>query len=330
MQHSTQVITTALREHRQSPSPVCHPLDPSNRVINSLWIGSELSSLELLTLHSFTSQGHLFRLWTYGPLRSPIPAGVELRDANEIIPEHRVFRYRHTNRYGHGKGSVSGFSDIFRYKLLYEHGGWWVDMDITCLKPFDLKQPYFFRSHHVLPLVGNVMKAPPRSEVMRRSYEEAASTVDENNLDWHKPIEILNRHVFSLGLDGYIGSGLGNEDKWEHTRRLMRSPAQFPSHYLFIHWMNEEWRTRRVPKNRLRLRSELGRRMLQCGLLASPCSLSEQLLNEITFAVWVPARDFIKERWAVIRAYKNRLLGLMRELRGTETVHGLPGFAEPC
>jgi 4-hydroxybenzoate polyprenyltransferase len=264
----------------------------SNQIINGLWIGEELSRLELLSIQSFLDAGHRFRLWTYGPLRNKLPHGIEICDAGEIIPASKIFRYKYANSFGHGKGSVSGFSDVFRYKLLYEHGGWWVDMDVCCLSYFNVESPYFFRKHHDLPLVGNVMKVPPRSELMKRCFEEASATIDENNTDWHKPIEILNRHVFELGLEQYIRSGLGNEDRWDQVVRLIRGNPEIPAQWNFIHWMNEEWRSRKISKNHIRYRSRLGSMLIKAGLLSPPVSLRSKCVNDLLHAVYIPVYEY--------------------------------------
>ena len=98
-----------------------------NEIVHMLWIGDTLSAMEQLTVQSFLQCGYRVYLWTYSPDLFA-PAGVVRKDANEIIPEEKIFTYNHYNKFGHGKKSYSGFSDIFRYKLLYEHGGIWSDM----------------------------------------------------------------------------------------------------------------------------------------------------------------------------------------------------------
>ena len=241
-----------------------------NNVINGLWIGNELSVVELLTIHSFIRMGHTFHLWLYEPIKNKLPAQVVICDANEIMPRSSVFRYNKPNQYGHGKGSVSGFSDIFRYKLLYEKGGWWVDMDVTCLQPFDVREPYFFRSHHDLNLVGNVMKCPPKSELMRLCYEEALGTVNSDNTDWHKPIKILNKYVKQLGLQNHVHSGCGNADEWGIIEEFIYSNTRLRENFLFVHWMNEEWRTRKIDKHDIPYRSALGKLLVQYKLMKKP------------------------------------------------------------
>ena len=259
-----------------------------NNLINGLWIGNELSPVELLTIYSFIRMGHTFQLWLYEPMKTKMPPQVVICDANEIIPKSSVFKYEKANQYGHGKGSVSGFSDIFRYKLLYEKGGWWVDMDVTCLQPFDIREPYFFRSHHDLNLVGNVMKCPPKSELMRLCFEEAISTVKSDNTDWHKPIKILNKHVKELGLQKFVHSGCGNADDWRIVEEFIYGNTKLRDHFLFVHWMNEEWRTRKIDKGDIPHRSALGKLLVQYKLMEKPVGKVALFKNDLHYLLKAP------------------------------------------
>jgi len=256
-----------------------------NLHVNGLWIGNTLSKIELLTIYSFANCGHIFHLWTYGKFDYNFPPGVVIEDANDIIPYEKVFRYKHTNKYGHGKGSVSGFSDIFRYKLLYEKGGWWVDMDVTCVKPLNFSAPYFFRLHHQLEVVGNVIKCPPKSDLMLACYNEASATVNEENTDWHKPIEILNKYIAEKQLQNYIYRPVSNLDIWSELVGFAIGDTPLPKHYRFVHWMNEEWRSRDIDKNTVRYRSTLGKLMLKAGLLQMTGSRLRITLNNMKHMV---------------------------------------------
>jgi hypothetical protein len=74
--------------------------------------------------------GHRFELYTYGPLT--VPAGVVLKEAEKIIPLAEVFYYENPRT---GSKDLGPFSDLFRFKLLSERGGWWSDVDTICLSP---------------------------------------------------------------------------------------------------------------------------------------------------------------------------------------------------
>lgn len=222
-------------------------LKSQNKNIHALWIGKKLAPTELLTIKSFQRNGHIFHLWAYDDIETEIPEGCVIHNAADIIPRDEVFCYNYSNQFGHGKGSYAGFSDIFRYKLLYEHGGWWTDMDVTCLKPLDFEDDYVFRTHHSLPLVGNVMKCPKASELMLKCYNEAKEKVTANNRDWHLPIQILVDNVRDLGLEKYIRE-FSNPDSWNLIRKLLRKNFSPPEHWYIIHWVNEEWRRNNIDK----------------------------------------------------------------------------------
>jgi hypothetical protein len=223
-------------------------MSEDNKTVNALWIGKTLSPTELLTIKSFIANGHDFVLWAYDKIETPLPDGTLLKDANEIFPRKNVFCYKYSNQFGHGKGSYAGFSDIFRYKLLYIHGGWWTDMDVTCLKPLDFETEYVFRTHHSLQLVGNIMKCPKNSILMKKCFEEAVAKVDENNRDWHLPIQILIDNVKKAGLTSYIRE-FSNPDSWNLIRKYLRSKPEIPNKWHVIHWVNEEWRRNKIDKH---------------------------------------------------------------------------------
>jgi mannosyltransferase OCH1-like enzyme len=212
---------------------------------------------------------------------------VLVADANLIIPRQEVFRYKNKNQFGHGQGSVAGFSDIFRYKLLYDYGGWWVDMDVTCLKQFYFEKPYFFRKHHNLNVVGNIMKCPKGSNVMKRCYEEAKQEVNEFNTDWHKPIEILNENVNRFKLEKYIVQYSSNEDRWDVTSRYVFSSPQVPSEWSFIHWQNEEWRNQNLKKNYFHHEGLLSKLLSAYLLYEPPKNRLQELINEFNFNPFV-------------------------------------------
>jgi glycosyltransferase involved in cell wall biosynthesis len=226
-----------------SPADAQRPaLSPDNRIVHGMWIGTRLSKMELLTIKSFIRQGHEFHLWAYDDLGDQLPQGVVLEDATAIIPRDAIMRKAEVDpESGVGKGSLSPFSDLFRYKLLYEKGGYWVDMDVTCLKPLDFDTPYVFRPHRV-GVVGNIMKCPPHSELMRTLYEQIAGEINPHS-PWLMTNRTLSQRVRDLGLERYIRTGIWNEESWAAIRPLALEQAPMPSHWVAIHWLNEFWRS---------------------------------------------------------------------------------------
>jgi hypothetical protein len=243
--------------------------------VNSLWIGNKLSNMELLTIRSFIENGYEFYLWTYGKLENELPDSVIICNANEIIPYNEVFVYKSKSQFGNGQGSVAGFSDIFRYKLLYEKGGWWVDMDVTCLRPFDVVSDYFFRYHHELGIVGNVMKTPKNSPLMKLCYEQAKSTINENNSNWYKPIQLLVNNINQLQLNDFVFNGLSNTDEFQKIEKYYFESSEFPEEWCFIHWCNEVLRSYSLSKENSFFYSNYTQLLLKYKLIETPTNIDK-------------------------------------------------------
>jgi hypothetical protein len=214
----------------------------SNKIIvNSLWIGNALlKPIEILTVKSFIDMGAEFVLWHYDPIRTKLPKETILRDGRELIPEDKMFRYPENMMLGFGENSFVGFSEIFRYKTLYEFGGWWSDMDVVCLKPLsEINEDYWFRNHGVLSVVGNIMKCPAKSNLMKLCYEKAVEEVNAYQDDWHHAIRILCYYIEFLGLSKFIHKNECNLDRLPNVLNLLYDKNfVLPNEWRFIHWMN--------------------------------------------------------------------------------------------
>lgn len=149
--------------------------------INSLWIGKELSQLEIMCIQSHINVGHKYNLWCYQELN--VPNGTIVKDANDIVPKSNIFCYQS----GAGKGSYSAVSNVFRYKLLLEIGGWWCDTDVAALKPFDFDEDYVFATERTQSGCSTpttcVIKCPANSDIMKFCYSTSVS-VDTSKLVW--------------------------------------------------------------------------------------------------------------------------------------------------
>ena len=105
--------------------------------MNALWIGKPLTNLEHLCLKSFVDNGHTVHLYTYSEVEN-VPDQVTIKDGNEILDKSEIYTYKN--------GSVSAFSNLFRFTVLYKKGGYWIDTDLLCVKPIDYKEDFVFSS----------------------------------------------------------------------------------------------------------------------------------------------------------------------------------------
>ena len=220
-------------------------LDP----IQSLWVGSRLSTLERMCIESYLEQGHPFFLYSYDQVGN-VPDKVHMRPADEIVPREKIFQFQ----------NLANFSDYFRYKMLLEYGGYWVDLDNFCLKPYDFQTPYVFSSQRPGPksqdseINAGVIKVPARSEIMQFCVSQVELTDTTKNawpqigpgllLDayhrFHLEAYLQPYHVF-CPLDYFsaptniVGSHTGD--------------IQFPKATYSVHLWNEEFRRAHADKD---------------------------------------------------------------------------------
>jgi len=281
-------------------------IDNSNIIVHALWIGKKLSPIELLCINSFIAQGHEFHLWLYDDIETVLPVGIKIEDASLIIPASEVFSYSEINQFGHGKGSYAGFSDIFRYKLLYEKGGWWTDMDVVCIKPLDFPDEYVFRTHHDFLTVGNVMKCPQRSDLMKRCFFEAKEKITTGNNDWNLPIRILNNNVVNLGLLHFV-KDFTNIDNWNYVKKFILYNAKVNNKWKIIHLVNEDWNKNKIDKKAIPRWSFLGKLLKKYEIKQNAGFLSElknafkiiDIKNSFLRTYWF----FSRVLWKVIRFF---------------------------
>ena len=212
--------------------------------IQSLWIGPRLSAMERTCLASFLRCGHEVHLYTYGDADG-VPPGVVVRDGGEILPAERIFRYREHD-------TVSGFSNFFRYKLLLERGGWWVDTDLICLRPFTFEGDYVFASElskGAAVVTSSAIKAPRGSEAMKFAWD-FCNARDPMSLRWGETGPALVQQVverFALHDAVQPPSVFCPIPFWE-WRRIVEIDVPLGDAHA-VHLWNELWRRNGVDKD---------------------------------------------------------------------------------
>ncbi len=164
---------------------------------------------------SMRAAGHPVRVWSYAPQKLEFlrPHGVELRQAADVLPKGLFERIV-------AGSEIRYFSDVFRYAVLYEHGGLWMDTDVVLLRPFPFHGDHFLNlqwrgGHQGHFICGNVMYAKPFSRHMRHLYETAIERFFASN----------EKRFGDIGpklLSDYVASDAGAE-----LRERLGSPVFF-------------------------------------------------------------------------------------------------------
>lgn len=221
-------------------------------VINGLWVEGDLTNLEILSIKSFLANGHDYHLYSYQHPSNP-PRGVKLCDGRELLPDSSIFVYKQ----GRGAGSVSAFSNLFRYTLLHEKGGYWTDTDVICLQPFDFNEDFVFGQERTrdgqFKVASCVIKTPAKSPLTQFCLEEC-SKVEIDNLQWGEigPI-LVTRAVNQFGLQHLVKppEAFCPSDWWKVDQEIVGSlggRVELGNSYA-VHLWNEMWRRNGFMKN---------------------------------------------------------------------------------
>ena len=152
------------------------------QVAQFLWVHGSLSTMEKICLQSFLNHGYEVHLYTYGTVTG-VPNGVKRCDGQEILPADRLFLAK-----GVTGESYASFSDLFRYHLLLQKGGWWFDTD--CLSIQQLPEPDSFlvasswETHWQQVPTSCALWAPPDNVYMKWLVTEAESIISQQTVDF--------------------------------------------------------------------------------------------------------------------------------------------------
>jgi hypothetical protein len=153
-----------------------------------LWVGGALGAVERLSLVSFLANGHPVALYAYGEVTG-VPAGVELRDGREVLPEALVAELRYAN------GSVALASNLFRYRLQAAGLGLWADIDVVCLKPVAAGRPVVVGWEGARYLNGAVLYLDRDLPVVAEANALFAAGTIPPWLPWRKRLRPLLRRA---------------------------------------------------------------------------------------------------------------------------------------
>jgi hypothetical protein len=205
--------------------------------IQSLWWG-RLSMMERLSIASYVANGHPYHLYTYREGVQGEPDGIEIKNGAAIVPASDINKFRH----------LAHFADWFRYNLLLQRGGWWVDIDTVCLHPFDGWRGL----DHVIPeqhdreggfAVNNAyLRASPGSPIMAWIARQAMK-VDRQTMSWEATANTLclqaaaKFHISTLPPEWFQPLAW-----WEWNRLLVEPTISFTSSARAVHLWRAMWR----------------------------------------------------------------------------------------
>lgn len=168
-------------------------------MIASLWIGRDLSAIEVMSIRSYLNFGNEFYLFTYDNVGN-VPDGVTILDANDVINYKKIFKYQN---------SYASFSDYFRYKMIKKYGFVWTDLDSICLKKIDIDSNYIFGINDANNMEEYVatsfLSLPQDSEILDSIIFDSEQIISQHNYKWG-PMgpTLLTKKVFEFSLEEMV------------------------------------------------------------------------------------------------------------------------------
>jgi len=225
-------------------------------VFSTFWSGP-LNLREYVCFNSFIKNNHKLEIYTYNSLPD-LPKGVCTKDASEIISreEYENYKSKFPKRW-------DIFSDKFRYLLLYQKGGWWVDADIVCLSSFiDIRFDQSFMCFQHDGMINNAcLKFTKGDEIMKYCVDYIKKWEKDNNYNYEKlwwgqfappliteAIKKFNRidevfdSKFAFPLPYIQTLDLLNPSKYERLKMLSKDSY-------FCHLWNEILSREKIPKS---------------------------------------------------------------------------------
>ncbi len=207
-----RVTTELVRRGLPTPEERCVEIvapAAGRPLAQSLWVGRKLRWIERLSIASYLRNGWRFQLYVYDEPDN-VPEGCEVLDAAAIIPVKEVFR--ESGRSGLHAGSIGAFSDLFRYRLLFERGGLWTDTDVINFRLYEPDGRKFVCTEisdaGLVTLNGAIMAAPAGDAMMERAYERASALLGAKDKMFFTRVGpyLLAEMALEFGVDSYLNS----------------------------------------------------------------------------------------------------------------------------
>ncbi|MEW6769398.1 MAG: hypothetical protein AB1342_15350 [Pseudomonadota bacterium] len=222
--------------------------------VHMFWNGPRPTLYEDLSFRSFLAAGARVSLYTYNK-NLPVPDGVELVDANEILPAPG-----YSMVHASGERSLVSPSNLFRYTAIGKLGGWYADADIVCLAGTLPDVETYLARETNWSINAAIMKFPAHHPVVETLLDECVriQTALENGSikeSWGVlGPALVTRVVTSMGFsESVLPRSRAYEIGYDEVLELFdpascEELAERTQQSDFIHLWNEVWRSLKIPK----------------------------------------------------------------------------------
>ena len=144
----------------------------------TFWHGDALSPYEWMCLKSFRSKHEEVFLVSYED-KASVPEGIQIINANDVCDKTLLDKFIY-----HGRASLAGFTDYFRYKLIHKYDFCWFDADMICLSS-DVTDfhDFIFGFEHEESINNAILKLPRNHAVLLELIKRCEDNIGKD-LEW--------------------------------------------------------------------------------------------------------------------------------------------------
>ena len=209
-------------------------------MINFFWHG-DISDIQKLCWNSFLNFHNNINIWCYDEIKDYEKF---CKDANQIIPQDKLFYSN--NPWGdiNKKELITPFADMFRYKLMNDIGGWYVDSDMICLKKFPKINGIYLNSEYNQKykkiLINSVLYSEETNnifgkifcDIIKRPHYKDTFHGEYGFEDFLKKYKITNSFepIFS------------NPLQWFEVEKILYDDLEFNKKTYMVHLFNVAWK----------------------------------------------------------------------------------------
>ena len=234
-----------------------------NNIANFFWVG-RVTYQEFACFNSFLENGFTVNIWTYfNELKDSnnylTKEGFIIKDAENVLPHTLLRSYDQ----GRERGNISSFSNLFRYQLLINEGGWWFDADCFCIKNVKYFENLTENNDFVLcreyenHVGSSVMYFNKKSILLEIHKEALFRTSKKKRLFWgeigpNMITDVLKKeNVYEQTVDSHIFFGLKAKNFKDLYSFDSNKLSEISKNALSIHLWNEISRKLLINKNKL-------------------------------------------------------------------------------
>jgi len=219
--------------------------------INCVWIGDELSIMELLSIKLAQKLGYVVNIWSNNKFDN-LPNGVIHHNLpNDILPPTTFQGIPLASIPNGGIGSLSHWSDYFAFTILKNDGGYWMQLDFAMLKRVETEKSYIFTGLGNDLISPVFMKIPPNSEFAKELSEILMPKVKIGfkNEDWGSAMSMMHNCALKHKIYDdcfFIRNEYYDCGGSQYLKTPYNSPTIFP--ISFFHWSNAtHWTDKKNP-----------------------------------------------------------------------------------